>query len=49
MFTRVPAYTFAKSLYDPFGHSASVHFVTSINRHGCYQPKPQLLGGVRTH
>ena len=49
MFTRVPAYTFAESLDDPFCHSASVHFVTSVNRHGCYQPKAQLLGGVRTH
>ncbi len=29
--------------------SASVHFVTSTNRSGCYQPKRQLLSGIRTH
>ena len=33
----------------PFCQSASVHFVASMNRPGCYQPERQLLGGIRTH
>ena len=29
--------------------SASIYIVTSVNRPGCYQPKRQVLGGIRTH
>ena len=34
---------------QPFCQSASAYIVTSVSRPGCYQPKRQLLGGIRTH
>ena len=47
---RVPASLLAEPPKAALSHqSASVHFVTSTNRPGCYQPKRQLLGGIRTH
>ena len=49
-FTHVPASLLAEPPKAALWHqSASVHFVTSTNRSGCYQPKRQLLGGIRTH
>ena len=48
-FTRVPARMVAEPPRAALcRQSASVHFVTSVNRPGCYQPERQLLGGVRT-
>ena len=47
---QVPAYSVAELLYATLCHrSASENVVTSIPRPGCYQPKRQLLGGIRTH
>ena len=47
-FTRVPARMVAELLSQPFYLSASNHVVASTIRSGCYQPKRQLLRGVRT-
>ena len=32
-----------------FNTGASIYIVTSVNCLGCYQPKRQLLGGIRAH
>ncbi len=42
-----PAWSLSRP-WQPFYQSASVHFVTSMNRPGRYQPE-QLLRGIRTH
>ena len=49
-FTLVPACLFAKPpCGGPSRQSASIYIVTSVNRPGCFQPKRQGLGGIRTH
>ena len=49
-FTHVPACLLAEPPKAALRHQgASVYIVTSVNRPGCYQPKRQLLGGIRTH
>ena len=49
-FTRVLARRVAEPPKAALCHqSASVHFVTSTNRPGCYQPERQLLRGIPTH
>ena len=49
-FTRVPACLLAEPPEAALWHQgASVYIVTSVNRLGCYQPKRQLLRGIRTH
>ena len=48
MFTHVPTRAVAELLNATLCHrSASVHVVTSMSRPGCYQPKRQLMGGLR--
>ena len=45
VFTRVLACMVAEPPKAALYHSASIYIVTSVNRHGCYQPEQQLLGG----
>ena len=47
-FIHISVCTVAKLLYAAlFLRSASVHVAPSMTRPGCYQPKRQLLGGLR--
>ena len=48
MFTHVPTRAVAELLNATLCHrSASVHVAPSMSRPGCYQPKRQLMGGLR--
>ena len=47
-FTRVTACTLADSLKEPFPRSASVQFVTSLNRSRCYRSE-RLVTGRDSH